>query len=69
MQRELIEVEAASEGWVVKDHAAVLACATKSRAILEGHRLARQRYEQTGNPTALKVPVGWGETAMVGACG
>lgn len=69
MQRELIEIEADNDGWTVKDFVSVLPCKTKAKAILEGHRLAERRYRDTGHPTAIKVPVGWGETVMVGAWG
>ncbi len=69
MHRELIEIEAAGSGWVVKGAAAPRPCPTKAGAIDEGHRLAERRYRETGHPTALKVPVGWGETVMVGAYG
>lgn len=69
MQRELIEIEAENDGWLVKDVITVLTCRTKAKAIMEGHRLAQQRFQETGIPTALKVPVGWGENVLFGAFG
>ena len=69
MLRELIEIEAVGNGWVVKDAATIHACPTKAGAIGEGQRLAERRHRETGHPTALKVPVGWGEAILVGAYG
>src|SRR5690606_23074675 len=44
-------------------------CPTKAGAINESHRLADRLYRETGHPTALMVPVGWGKKVMVGAYG
>lgn len=69
MVRELIEVEASGEGWMVKGEDAASSCATKLQAIEQAHTLATRRYVETGRPTAVRVPVTGGAAVIVGACG
>ncbi|TWT18521.1 hypothetical protein FQY83_14170 [Luteimonas marina] len=69
MVRELIEVEASGDGWLVRGEGAALSCATKLQAIEQAHTLASRRYVETGRPTAVRVPVVGGMAVIVGACG
>lgn len=69
MVRELIEIEASDEGWLVRGGGKALSCPTKLQAIEEAHTLASRRYVETGRPTAVRVPMACGESVIVGTCG
>lgn len=71
MVRELFEIEATPEGWLVRaqDRAAAACRPTKLQAIEEAHTLAARFHAQTGRPSAVLVPMGSGTSVIVGTCG
>lgn len=69
MVRDVVEIEACEEGWLVRSGAATLSRPTKLQAIEEAHALASRRYAETGRPTAVRVPMPGGGAVIIGACG
>ncbi|TYT27262.1 DUF2188 domain-containing protein [Luteimonas viscosa] len=69
MVRELIEIEPADDGWLVRSGAACLHYLTKLQAIEQAQMLAARRYMETGCPTGVRVPVAHGRPVIVGTCG
>lgn len=69
MNRELIEIEAVGDGWLVRSGGACLVCVTKLQAIEQAHTLATRRYVETGCPTGVRVPVPGSSPVIVGSCG
>lgn len=71
MDRSLFTVTPACQGWrVVADQASVDQWhLDKSSAILSADCMALVRYQQTGEPTGIKVQMGSGEWVLVGKHG
>ncbi|MDH5831986.1 hypothetical protein QFW80_15825 [Luteimonas sp. M1R5S18] len=69
MVRELIEIEAAGDGWLVRSGGTCLVCVTKLQAIERAHALAERRYAETGCPTGVRVPVAGDVRLILGTCG
>ena len=69
MNRELIEIEAVADGWLVRSGGACLVCVTKLQAIEQAHTLATRRYVETGCPTGVRVQVRGLTAVIVGICG
>lgn len=69
MPRELIEIEASADGWLVRGDGKSVRCRTKLQAIEEAHSLASRRYVETGRPTGVRVPVVGGASVIIGTCG
>lgn len=69
MLRELIEIEAVGDGWLVRSGGACLVYVTKLQAIEQAHTLATRRYVETGCPTGVRVPVPGAVPMIVGTCG
>ncbi|HRN62353.1 MAG TPA: hypothetical protein PK743_02550 [Luteimonas sp.] len=69
MVRELVEIEASDDGWLVRADGWYVACATKLQAMEQAHALASRRYAETLRPTAVRVPMPDGRSVIIGACG
>jgi len=69
MVRELIEIEASGDGWLVRGDGQALSCRTKLQAMEQAHALASRRYVETGRPTGVRVPVVGGSSVVIGTCG
>lgn len=69
MNRELIEIEAVANGWLVRSGGACLVYLTKLQAIEQAHALATRRYVETGCPTGVRVQVPGSSAVIVGTCG
>jgi len=71
MVRELFEIEASPQGWLVRGQDRVEAAfrPTKLQAIEEAHLLASRHHAQTGRPTAVLVPMGGGTSVVIATCG
>jgi len=69
MSREMIEIEAVGDGWLVRSGEALQVFETKFQAIERAQALAARRYVQTGCATGVRVPVAGSAPVIVGICG
>ena len=70
MERTLLSVEPADEGWqVLLDDEPLALHASKRAAIDLAMRCARNRHEITGEPTGVVAPICNGEVVLLASCG
>ncbi len=70
MERTLLYVEPAEDGWQVVLAKSVLATHdARHSAIDAAMHLARNRHEITGEPTGVVAPICNGEVVLLDACG